>query len=137
MARGNPNLTRDQILETLEATSNPRDFKERYGQVVNYGLIDAYDGLKHVIALNSVAEINVDSEAKLMIRFLGGNRLECTLGACTAEGSVYLTLPDGRRVSLQKVSGSSFNMELPSVTGFAILTVETNKGPVSQKIMLR
>lgn len=133
----NPNLTRDQILETLEATSNPRDFKERYGQVVNYGLIDAYDGLKHVIALNSVAEINVDSEAKLMIRFLGGNRLECTLGACTAEGSVYLTLPDGRRVSLQKVSGSSFNMELPSVTGFAILTVETNKGPVSQKIMLR
>lgn len=136
-----PSLTRNDIEEILEKTSN-RNVSERFPQNSAYGCIDAYAGLKYAIERFSVKGVQTDSSPRLSIRFLdnsysAGSRIECVVPGCLQQGRVEFYNADGRLIQAQQASGTSFETTLPQWPGIYILRVTGTGFSASQKLVVK
>lgn len=133
----NPYLTYTDVEEILSKTSNRRNFREKHGDVVRYGLIDAYAGLK--MALSSgveTAEADPDYSPRLMMRNMGNGLWECVIAGAMADGSASLISLDGKIINLGDYYDSSFILNLAAFKGMYILSIPTPKGIVTAKLVL-
>lgn len=134
----NPNLTYEHLIDILAQTSKAGNIKNLHGEVVRYGIIDAYAGLK--IALGTGVEsatIDPDYTPRLMMRKLESKTWECVIaGVSGASGAPSIITPDGTRRLLPHKSGNVFTIELPDITGLCIISIPTAKGPATAKLLL-
>ncbi len=133
----NPNLTRDDVVDVIANTSGRGDIIDRYGDVVRYGEIDAYAGLKYILANMGVDPVVYDAAPRLMVRWLGERSIECVVGDVGADGRALLISMDGCVSHLKYVAGNVFTLDIPDAPGIYILRIPTSKGVVSQKIIVR
>lgn len=134
----NPNLTYQDIIEILQKSSDPRNFHRDHGDVVRYGLIDAYQGLKLALASGaSTSTIDPEYTPRLMMRQIDAYSWECVVAGAQVNGTTSVYSADGRLVSnISTGNETTFNITLPTQNGIYFITVPTSKGLLTSKIAL-
>lgn len=133
-----PTLTYDNIIEILRETGN-RSALDGYPGYSAYGTIDAFEGLKYALRKFSTPAIEVDTQHKLSIRFLGkstpGSLIEVLTSRNIGNGTARFIAMNGHTVCSIPVSGTDFTLPLPDSSGIYILQVVGDGFSASQKIV--
>jgi len=111
-----PDLTRDQILEVMQATCVQDSYTVAQPQRSGYGKIDAYAGIKYIHShwLSSVGGIlNAASALKPSLRCLSSEALECVLPAKYAQGMADVYSVDGKLISKTEFNSNIFIIPRP------------------------
>lgn len=137
----NPDLTPSDIKRILAETSFFTDeMSKEEVQRCRLGAVNAYDGLKKVLLeknTNSIAGVVADNQ-KLMIRFLSSRKLECVLDNLSGDAEYIISGMDGRLFGRGRVSSQVFEIDnLPEASGVYNITVRSDSGIASQKLILR
>lgn len=133
-----PDLTREEMLEILEATSNYDSRCEEKPLAAGMGKIDAYAGLKKILTENSVANPSENTPSTLMVKRLSDRKWECIVPVAGASGVASVYSLDGREIFRTTVSKSQCNIDLSTIAdGIYIVNASTNKGRYSYKLSAR
>lgn len=130
--QANPELTVKEIQEVIAATSVKNDYyyadstPERWGA----GIIDAYAGMKYVLANMGISAVAADGGVAPMVKLVNG-----VIEISTAGSTPFLaTLYDMSGRKLRASQGPISAAELPS--GVYVVTVCINNGIYSYKILI-
>lgn len=132
-----PTLKYDDILDVLENTCRHDKWTEAAPERFGYGKVDAYEGLKYVLAHKGagISSATIDPD-DVMIREISSNRFEITLGGGERFSSRLISLNGN---TLMEESGlDTVTMDLSSMTkGIYLLTVGNDRFLKTQKIYIR
>lgn len=119
----NPDLTYEEIKETIAATSNTDEFTEANPIRFGHGKINAYKGLLHVLGLTtSVPELSQNQPEGVTFRLVG----DCLYIDGAEDGTairIYAT--NGQFISSAKLANGSIN--LPSGLPTGVYAVQVGK----------
>lgn len=131
-------LSRDQVLEIIAATSTTDEYTEDSPERSGYGKINAYEGLKYIYTTYLGVESAVaPDELKPIIRHLSDEQLEIVLNADVLDGEVMMCDMSGNIVATKSFSGNIVELEHRGTAGVYILSIKTEKGNSVNRILVK
>lgn len=132
-----PDLTRDDIINIIEATSVRDEYINEMPDKVRAGKIDAYAGLKYIFTnLAENTQIN-DNPHRAIVRYISPRNIEVVLSLASELASIELFTADGKIINCKQFSGNITTFDLPAEQGIYILKITTHTSTITYKLMLK
>ncbi|MCM1319216.1 MAG: S8 family serine peptidase [Muribaculaceae bacterium] len=133
--QANPQLTRDDILEVMNATTSS-DYATDRSQ---YGVPDAYKGLKYILEKASLDKTYLTQDRsnvplQLMVKYLDRNVIECVVPFPTEGGTYILYSVDGTELIRGSFTGPTFTISHTSSPNITIIKALTPQGSAYRTI---
>lgn len=130
-----PTLTRDQVLQTIYATSLRDSFVQDAVNGSASGKIDAYAGLKYVLEnFADPSAVSPPEITRLMVRYLGAGQAECVVPFGCDGGTLEVYTLQGSLLQRTPFTGGSFRLQLPR--GAYIVKAVTPRATATQKLLI-
>lgn len=129
-----PTLTRDDVVEVMRATSRRDDAVERAPNGGAFGKLDAFEGLKYILA-NMHVPSTAATPSRLLVRALGPGEVECVLPFSAEGGVASLYAADGSLLERREFTGVSCAFR--ASPGIYVVQASTARGTACGRVCVR
>jgi len=132
-----PTLNRDDVLDIIRHTSEMRpEFLEK-PQNAGSGNINAYNGIKYILSNTQVGIMHPDAD-NIVMKYLPGNMIECTIPSVTPGTNVDIYSMSGIKMHTQQIDTHTFHVNLSTLPkGIYTLSVTNPNTNIHQKFAVK